>query len=480
VLKTLKYFPAGLIALSSLVVLLVYILLGHYAHPSADDFCMITGVRQDGFFPHLWHHYLEWSGRYAGNAFYAIYLLVFGISDGYQLMPVLLIFLLLLSTAFFLSSLFRVGIRTPTIVLMSTVFVTVFLSGMRDLASSLYWTAGALTYQSANIFLLTMLGLMIRLNVRQVESKKMSGIFIALITVVIAGIGTHETNMLVVVVLLFISFMYQLQFGWYKARLWLLLLILSVICSSVVFLSPGNIVRESTFPLRHDFFYALNGSLNMGFKTLGIWLSSPLLITSTLLMPFAVNNLYQRSSKRLEISTLQIIVLIFTSLSVPFVLQFPAWWAMGGWPPARTVDAIYFVFVLSWLSTVGALTLCYKDNVNILSNNKKGSGIKTVVLSIGAILFVASIATNSKVLRAANDLIYRAEPYQEYMHERYSLIEDASAENNLTLTVPEYSGKYPRSIYFNDIRRDPRDWRNVCYAEYFGLQGISRRKLRVY
>jgi hypothetical protein len=62
---------------------------------------------------------------------------------------------------------------------------------------------------------------------------------------------------------------------------------------------------------------------------------------------------------------------------------------------------------------------------------------------------------------------------------RHALIDEAVAREQLSLVVPEYGGKYPRSIYFNDIRRDSRDWRNVCYADYFGLQEIGRSKLQV-
>jgi len=245
-----------------------------------------------------------------------------------------------------------------------------------------------------------------------------------------------------------------------------------------VYFSPGNIVRESTFPLRHDISLAFNGSLTMGFRTLGIWLTSPILIALTLLTPFAVAHFYYRSARRMEVPGWGLFVLIATSLVIPFILQFPAWWAMGGWPPARTVDAIYFVFILSWFSTIGAISIRYIAHTSLLSREKTGSTANRILLSVGAIVFVAGITANSKFLRAANDLLYRAEPYREYMLERYSQIEEAIVENNLTMVVPEYSGKYPRSIYFNDIRRDSRDWRNVCYAEYFGLQEISRRGLR--
>jgi len=71
-------FSVLIIAIASLVVIGVFIALGFYAWPSADDFCMAAGVQHEGLLAHLWQHYLGWSGRYTGNALYAIFPLVFG------------------------------------------------------------------------------------------------------------------------------------------------------------------------------------------------------------------------------------------------------------------------------------------------------------------------------------------------------------------------------------------------------------------
>ena len=91
---------------AAMLVPALYIALGQYAYPSADDFCMATGVRDVGFFQHLWNHYFEWSGRYTSNAMYALYPLIFGLFDGYPLIAGLLILCLLGALAFALGALF--------------------------------------------------------------------------------------------------------------------------------------------------------------------------------------------------------------------------------------------------------------------------------------------------------------------------------------------------------------------------------------
>jgi len=127
---------------------------------------------------------------------------------------------------------------------------------------------------------------------------------------------------------------------------------------------------------------------------------------------------------------------------------------------------------------VSTFTLRYINITGSQSEERGNNRNTTIALSIGAILFILAVATNGRFARATNDLLLHVEPYHEYILHRYALIDKAIANKQYALIVPEYRGKYPRSIYFNDIRTDSRDWRNVCYADYFGLERIKRQGSR--
>jgi hypothetical protein len=335
-----------------------------------------------------------------------------------------------------------------------------------------------MTYQSANILLLFMLGLMVRLYDSQSAQSATGVTYGLLVAVIVLAVGTHEINMILVTGLVLLAFMLQLHRGWHRSGPWLLLVIVAAISSAIVFLAPGNLARTSTFPMSHDLIRSLEGSYVMGLKTLGIWLASPLLIAATMLLPFAVARLLSVSQRTFDLSATRLFIFLLITLAVPFALQFPAWWAMGGYPPARTVDAIYFVFLLCWLVTIGAFSIHYRIPGLDSFRQAHMSGRVVVVAIISSVLFIAAIATNGKFRRAAGDLMYRAGPYHAYILARYSLIDEAVLRNELFLTVPEYDGEYPRSIYYNDIRPYPADWRNVCYARYYGLSAIRRVKMR--
>lgn len=475
-------FSPYLMAAVSLAVMMTFILLGQYAHPSADDFCMASGVKNEGLFPHLWQHYQEWSGRYSGNAFYGIYPLIFGMDEGYRFMPVLVILLLFTAFAFFLSKLFKTSINSYPVVFVSLCFVSVFLLGMVSTASSLFWMAGALTYQTANILLLIMLGLLIQLRDFQKLAKDYTGTLLGLGLVVFLGIGTNENSLLTFMAVLLLGFIIHLKSGWVILKPWLFLLVLGLFCFAVVYFSPGTTMRESTFPLRHNLTRAISGSLEMGLWTLKIWLSSPVLLLASVLAPFAVGRLYHLSERTFTVSKSLLAAMIVLTFSIPVILQFPAWWGMGGWPPPRTVDAIFFVFLFNWFLTIGAATIRYMPKHFMKAGSQQqsytASTFTTILMLTGVVFFILAVLDNNKFQRAQHDLLQRAKPYHEYMLQRKKLINNALQHQQLALIVPDFKLEYPRSIYFNDILPFSRDWRNVCYADYYGLDRIKRKRTR--
>jgi len=472
----IQRFPPYLIAFTSFVVVLTFIGLGQYAHPSADDFCMATGIRHEGLLAHLWNHYFEWSGRYSGNAFYAVFPLIFGMFDGLVIMPAILLILLWLATAYFLASLFKVSMKQKPVMLVSLSFVAVYLLGIKHTASSLYWPSGALSYQTANILLMFSLGLIIRLLDSQKQREKYSSVLATLLLFIILGIGTNETNILALTALIALTFVIKLRSGWEIVRPWVVILGVTLICFAIVYFAPGNTIRESTFPLKHDLPRAIKGSLDMGLWVLVGWILNPLFIVASMLTPFALSRLVQLSSRTFTVSKSLLWIFISITLLIPFVLQFPAWWAMGGWPPPRTVDAIFFVFIISWFSTLGVASIRYQPITHLTGNIKEYSPRVALIVLAGSILYSLSVFTDFKYQRAQTDLWQRAKPFHDYMLERYSLIGKALSAKHYSLLLPAFNREYPRSIYFNDIVPDPRDWRNICYADYFGLQQVSRER----
>lgn len=457
-----------------LAVIAVFVLLGQYAHPSSDDFCLAAGINHNGLLTELWNHYFEWSGRYTGNASYAIYPLMFGLFEGYKYIPVLIIVSLVLAGAFFVSTVFRSRMFSAPVWLSSLGFVVVYLLGLMSPASSLYWMAGALSYQTANILLLVILGLMIQLARRQQQGRPYGMQLVMLLLLVIAAMGANETSMLAISAVSLLGFFIYIRSGWTRLKPWLLILATTLICFSIVYFAPGNAVRTADFPLRYDLVRAISGSVSVGLKVLGIWLSNPVLIVSSLLAPFAIIRLARLSAGSIRVKNSTIVLLLLCTLMLPVVLQFPAWWAMGGWPPARTLDAIYFLFLLGWYATLAAVTLRVVTRAESDSAALHASARVTLALTLLSLLFTAVVLTSPGLKRVKHDLFETAGPWSDYMQQRYQQVHQAVVNGQLKLSVADYQQEYPRSIYFNDIMHNSRHWRNRCYADYFGLENIRR------
>jgi len=468
----LSRFALLLFAGACLLVITLFIMLGQYAYPSADDFCMATGVREVGFFTHLANHYVEWSGRYAGNAFYAVYPLLFGLFDGYPLIAGFLIAALFVALAFALASIFRLSLLHPLVLLVTLGVLCLYLAGLRHSASSLYWMAGALSYQTSGILLLVALGLAVRIHDRMSTDRPLSGLLGALLVIIFVAMGTNEINLIVMTAAMMVAFVHALYKG-RKPGLWAGLLLFTLMCFALVYFAPGNAVRESTFPLRHDWLRSIEGSLRMGSWSILAWLGVPVFIVGSLLIPFAVHALARVSPRRFHTTGRGLLLIATITFSIPLVLQFPAWWAMGGWPPPRSVDAIFFVFLLAWLVLIGSLSLHYLPAPRLFNETGRLYSASARVLAALCLLFVLSLVINGRLNRAWHDLNELAAPLHAHLMHRHGLIDAALARGEQAVLLPNYTGEFARSVYFNDIRADWRDWRSICYAQYFGLRAVQ-------
>ena len=472
--STTENLTLSLLGLMSLAVILLFIALGWYAAPSADDFCMAAGVQEDGLWWHLLNHYMTWSGRYSGNAFYAIYpLLSGGLLDGYKFLALLLLLSLFTAEAFFLARLLQRSMNDFPVIVVALLFTAVYVLGLRSPASSLYWMASSLSYLSANILLLVLGGLMIWLTDRQAGGGKTGLLLLITSVVVFLAVGANETGMLLVAGTVTLVMLAKLWGGWHIARPWLLLFVVAAVCSAVVYFSPGNAVRNTTFPDQHNLLFAIKGSLGMGAWTLLGWIFNPLFIATTLLTPVLTRLLHRHAGRSWQPRKRHLVTLIIATLLLPFLLEFPAWWAIGGWPPVRTVDAIYFPFLCSWLLTVAAMTLYFQAAKPVSSGQYLQWRGMTVFMLV-TVLFASAIFINGRFQHALMDWQGAAPAYDAYLQQRYALLDNMIRQDKRRVIVPAFDGEYPRTTYFNDIVPKSTDWRNVCYAQYFGLKKVMR------
>jgi hypothetical protein len=149
-----------------LLLLLPFVLLVLYVHPSLDDLSVPLllrageGTRLDVFW-RLMHH---WNGRYTSNLLAVLAPTTWPSLTGYRL-ALLLQFPALYFALYYLLSRILSPVLSPALTrrrlhLLSAAILLIYLHWLPDITESIYWLSGAITYTWALIVQLLVLGLM--------------------------------------------------------------------------------------------------------------------------------------------------------------------------------------------------------------------------------------------------------------------------------------------------------------------------------
>ena len=135
------------LSITLLLALLPFFILSSFVRFQADDYCSSTLIRTQGFWRAQSSSYMQWSGRFATMFFTAIIdkldLL------GHQLLPIILILSLLISSYLIINSiinLFNYKLPISINFCISLVIVFFTLITTPNIYQSFYWRSGSITY----------------------------------------------------------------------------------------------------------------------------------------------------------------------------------------------------------------------------------------------------------------------------------------------------------------------------------------------
>lgn len=450
------------VLLISIFSLLPFVVLTAYNHPSVDDFIYSFAFIKDGFFIPQYNWYVDWSGRYTATAFLSLSPISFYSFTGYKFGSLALLTFLGVAFYYLVNQLFYKESFLNRISVSLLIFI-IYLYQMPKIATGLYWGAGATTYQLGNVFTLLMLGSLILFFKTKKNKHKMLVIgFLFLL------IGSNETVMLLTDMLLFFLAIFyytrkqKLNIKYIKSDSFLiLLLVFAFVFSLIVFLAPGNDVRLRHLPNKHKLIAFYNSYLSAK-QYLIMWL--PSFGVFSLLTLSLITKLDFNKEKWFSIHPIFAFIIV---LLITYAGFFPAHWSMGVPPPARTINTIYFFFILTWMYFILSLFSYFKTNTF-------PQPFKYTLLVIGVIFFIKP----NNIQTAYQDwLSGDAKKYNQQLENRYKLITEKKAEltEKDTLVVSALDKK-PKTLFFNDIGEKPDDWRNKSYAKYFEIPNIIIEK----
>ena len=470
-----------LLAFSCLGILFVFLALSWYAHPAdVDDFCLANEFKAYGIFGGLVRQYMIWSGGYTSTFISGAVPNLFDYLAIYKFLPITMLLLTVFAAARCTAAICGTQRSAAWVYLVGVGFTVLFLSFMQSVVMGFYWFNGAVTYQLANIILVGMITLIIRILDEDGDKALQTRRFIYLGLLIVLGIGCTETVMVEMFVLINAVGLWQIFVSRQRRCVWIALMALSVACFLVYTLSPGNLGRTShiidVYSDQHSgiqFWESLWASISYGYIELLRLLTSPGLWWSTVIAVVLFSRYGRRFASFRRVNSIHVLLGIAVCLSLPAVLQFP-WQLMQSGPThPRTQNAITFGFLLSWFCTWAMITFRY------WSYNRPALSIQPPVTTYRLAYGFACLALcitflgNSNITLAYSDLGSKAYAYDQYMQQRYAKLEAAAARGERSVTVELYRD-LPVTISIGDVNGNMAgSGVRTCMALFFGFEHMN-------
>lgn len=460
------------------IMLMPFLLLSFFCHPSADDFILSEVVRDNGYIEHYKQVYFEWSGRYFGTFIVSINPLVFNWLFGYKLLPVFLIILVLLAFYFLVLPLLENKNERYTTILIALSGVLLLLENMPSTSEGIYWMSGSLTYFLPSVLTLLLVGVLIRIIYFDIRSRFLSAASLLLPFIIC---GSNEVNMIFLLGFMSSIVLYRRFMKMETPGLLYLTLLCSIASSILLIAAPGNYHRIGAFAGSSDFqFSAYQAFISMAKITL-IFFKNPAFLISTMLFISFTRRLRESETyiKIIGVSPFYVFIVIALIL---FSMYFFVAFSTGLKPALRIHNTVAFFFIPSCFYFIAVMH-------NYLLKRKKIIDIEVpsyiiLLLAGAAIILTASnfskepgkeLVPGGNVFHAAYDLFTSAAKYDKEMQQRYTLIDERKKQNILSVEVPELKEK-PSTIFFIDISPDSSNWVNLGTASYFGIRSIRTTK----
>ena len=436
---------------------LPFIIISVFNNPAADDFAFSVECSNHGYWGVQSWWYTHWFGRYFSTALLSLNPLLIQSFFLFKLIPVVLIIALFISLYYLARTLF-VNAEKRLCLLFSLCFIFIYLFFMPNVAEGIYWFAGAITYQVANILTILLFSCVIKL----VQTKKNRFLFLSVLFA-FCVIGSNETSMLVIDLILATIFIYNFIIIKKINYSLLILLVFAGIFSLIVILSPGNFIRGEYYPNSHQIFNSAFQSFFQVLNHMIRWVPFTILVA---IIFFDVFNKYipLGSGSIFNVNPIFVIIVLCLILFAGF---FPGYWSMGVSPPARTKNVIYFLYISGYL---------YLGFIMSFYLKKKERSFITISPWVRYLLFVIIIINlcYKNNIRTAYEDLAKGSAHKNNMEllNRYELIRNATTD---TLIVPELKN-HATTISAADITPYSDCGRNKYYAEYFGLKLIKTKE----
>jgi len=359
-------------------------------------------------------------------------------------------FSLLFSCIFFVSKVFK-DLKEKYRGLITLFFVIIVFFHMKSIAEGLLWFASANTYTlsaSIFIFLITLIYDCTCVNKNWI-------IYIIFFVLSLALVGSNESSLLVIIFLQSTLLTDRLFHRDKKGIINMtIILIVSIATALFSIKAPGNTVRLQYFPESGLLFQSLSGSLIETVKFFNFYFSKPWFLLFSILIFLVTLQNSEKDNPKYDPQ----LILIFLFLTV-WLSIFPSYWSMGDVPFDRVFNLIHILFIVIWVVFV--------KNLSIIAVPLKYKSFRIIVRVLSTMLFF--LLVNNNYLDLITDSIENAPLYNKEVSSRYEFLKNNIGKELVLPTIKHY----PITFHNADISKDPDNWVNDCYEDYFHVKSVK-------
>jgi Family of unknown function (DUF6056) len=334
-----------------------FLILAFFCHPlPGDDFHFAMRALEIGHGGAVLESYLTWTGRYFLCWLLTFRTILHNSTFAYQL----LIFFLILSfpvILYFLINLLFKSIDKGHNILLTLIITFIYFYDLPSQDEGLFWFTGAIAYQLPNVLCMFYIIVIFFITDKSSGNKIFNSLlgFIAILLIVMIA-GCNEISMAVLLtfnILLSINYFYIKSD---KKYIILFLAFVSFITALIVYLAPGNNIRESLFPDRYKFFVTIYMTILGAGYYIFQWFFIALLLTILSIPLF--KQYIPLTNRFFKVSPLIAFSFWIVLLIVSFII--PAW-ATGQMPNPRAINVIFQLFIFGWFYNLIVLINNLKD-----------------------------------------------------------------------------------------------------------------------
>jgi len=469
-----------LLIISGIYVLLPFLYITRYDHPSADDYGFAIWFSQNGFVHMFKQQYLHWGGRYMLPILYT-----FNPTESPSLVPYRffaegVILLFVAAVVLMVRSIFKEYLSRQQALGLSALFIALYFARTPSTAEAFYWFSSCAIYQLPNIFFLLLLAALARMH-RQAARAPALLAWSALLCILI--MGCNEVSL--IMTCLFIGYLAVTKYFKNK-RLTRELVVLCATCLIFATLeigAPGNYARMSLDRRSFDsVLWTITGSLSTtaiyGSQWIGPLLAASVLYIPLFGLPMARKNTSRQSEGQQQSEDQQPAARQPSALPGPFDGSPSgfAWffagslvfavifvlWATRGSSLGRILDVVYLFVIAGYFFLLQLLLNKYLPRLEFIGRHRTGFAV------LGLALFAATLLDlNNNVSTAYVDLLSgKARAYDEALVERDATVSACKSDTCKVSALADV----PATIFFTDIRPlSDRSglWINLHYSNYW-------------